>query len=106
MLMKRFTDCSRQIFLASSAIGVACVPWLWCAERWGWNQRPIHLTQTFVAVPVAFVAGALFLWFGRSSEEGRMWRPFAWVVVVASGLWLAFLAYVLWCVDFSWMNQN
>ncbi len=82
------------------------MPWLWYAERWGWNQRPIHLIQTFVAVPVAFVAGALFLWFGRAAEEGRGWRSFAWVVVVTSGLWLACLAYVLWCVDFSWMNQN
>jgi hypothetical protein len=25
---------------------------------------------------------------------------------VASGLWLAFLAYVLLFADFSWMNQN
>jgi hypothetical protein len=52
------------------------------------------------------VAGALFLWLGRSAEEGRAWRPFAWVVLVASGLWLALLAYVLLFVDFSWMNQK
>jgi len=62
-----------------------CVPWLWCAERLGWSQRPIHLMQTFLAVPVAFIA---------------------WVVVVASGLWLAFLAYVLFGADYSWMNQK
>ena len=100
------TKLCRRLMLGGVGLAFACAPWLWCAERWGWNQRPIHLAQTFVAVPVAFVAGALFLWFGRSSEEGRAWRPFAWVVVVASGLWLAFLAYVLWCADFSWMNQK
>jgi hypothetical protein len=70
------------------------------------NERLVHLVQTFVAMPVAFVAGALFLWFGRASEEGRGWRSFAWVVVVTSGLWLAFLAYVLLFADFSWMNQK
>lgn len=84
----------------------ACMPWLWCAERFGWSQRPIHLVQTFLAVPVALVAGALFLWSGRSAEEGRGWRPFAWVVVVASALWVAFLAYVLFGWDSSSLNQN
>jgi hypothetical protein len=94
------------IMLGAVGLGFACVPWLMWVERFGGNERLIHLLQTFVAMPVAFVAGALFLWFGRSSEDGRAWRPFAWVVVVASGLWLAFLAYVLWCADFSWMDQK
>jgi hypothetical protein len=38
--------------------------------------------------------------------DDRGWRPFAWVVVVASGLWLVFLAYVLFGADFSWMDQK
>ncbi len=99
------TDLSLNVMLGAVGLGLACVPWLMWVERFGGNQRWIHLLQTFVAMPVAFVAGALFLWFGRSAEDGRAWRPFAWVVVVTSGLWLAFLAYVLWCADFSWMNQ-
>lgn len=95
----------RRVMLGAASLVLACMPLVWLAERSGWSQRPIHLAQTFVAVPLAFLSGALFLGFGRSAEEGRAWRPLAWVIVVASGLWLAFLAYVLWFADFSWMDQ-
>ena len=100
------TKLCRRLMLGAVGLGFACVPWLMWVERFGGNERLVHLVQTFVAMPVAFVAGALFLWFGRASEEGRGWRSFAWVVVVTSGLWLAFLAYVLLFADFSWMNQK
>jgi hypothetical protein len=100
------TAFSRRAMLGACGLAIACMPWLWCAERLGWSQRPIHLLQTYLAIPVAFLAGVVFLWFGRSESEGRGWRPFAWVVVVASGLWVAFLDYVLWFADLSWMNQK
>jgi len=100
------TKLCRRLMLGGVGLVFVCVPWLWCAERLGWSQRPIHLMQTFLAVPVAFIAGTLFLWLGRSVTDDRGWRPFAWVVVVASGLWVAFLAYVLFGADFSWMDQR
>ena len=100
------TKLCRRLMLGAVGLVFVCMPWLWCAERLGWSQRPIHLLQTFLAVPVAFIAGALFLWLGRSAPADRGWRPFAWVVVVASGLWVAFLAYVLFGADFRWMDQR
>ena len=100
------TKVCRRIMLGAVGAGLACVPWLMVVERTGGDQRPVHLLQTFFAVPVAFFTGAVYLWSGRQTTEGAAWRPFAWVVVVASGLWLAFLAYVLFGADFSWMDQQ
>ena len=68
------TTFSRRAMLGSVGLVFVCMPWLWCAERLGWSQRPIHLLQTFLAIPVAFLAGVVFLWFGRSESEGRGWR--------------------------------
>jgi hypothetical protein len=100
------TKVCRRIMLGAVGVGLACVPWLMVVERTGGDQHPVHLLQTFLAVPVAFFTGVVYLWSGRKTTEGAAWRPFAWVIVVASGLWLAFLAYVLFGADFSWMDQQ
>jgi len=97
---------SRRAMLGASGLVIACMPWLWLAERFGWSQRPIHLVQTFLAVPIAGVESALFLWASRSEAGSRGLRAWAWVVFVTAFLWVAFVAYVLWFADFSWMNQR
>jgi hypothetical protein len=99
----------RKAFLLAVGVVIACIPWLWLAERYAWSQRPIHWVQTFLAVPAVWVASAGFLWFGRTepgARPARALRVFAWFVWFIATLWLAFLAYVLWFADFSWMNQR
>ena len=64
------TKLCRRVMLGALGLSFACVPWLWCAERWGWNQRPIHLTQTFVAVPVASIDTVSIL---RAMAWGLPW---------------------------------
>jgi cytochrome bd-type quinol oxidase subunit 2 len=96
----------RKAFLLAVGVVIACMPWLWLAERFGWSQRPIHWVQTFLAVPIAGVASVLFLWASRSEAGSRGLRAWAWVVFVTAFLWVAFVAYVLWFADFSWMNQR
>jgi hypothetical protein len=105
-MMRRAVDYYRWVFLAASSLVIACMPWLWLAERFGWSQRPIHLVQTFLAVPTVWLASAGFLWFGRVEPGSRGLRVFAWFAWFIATLWLAFLAYVLFFVDFSWMDQR
>jgi len=105
-MMRRVVDYYRWVFLAASGLVIACMPWLWLAERFGWSQRPIHWVQTFLAVPIAGVASALFLWASRGEPGSRGLRAWPSVVFVTAFLWVALLAYVLWFVDFSWMNQG
>ncbi len=104
--MSRLTDYSRKIFLGASAITVACMPLVILAEKFGWNQRPLHLAQSFIAVPVAWVSSGLYLWGRRGQPgEGAM-RALAWLVLVVTCMWVALLAYVLWFADYSWMDQK
>lgn len=96
----------RKAFLLAVAVVIACIPWLWLAERYAWSQRPIHFIQTFLAVPAVWLASAGFLWFGRAEPGSRSLRVFAWFAWFIATLWLAFLAYVLFGADFSWMDQR
>ena len=45
----------RAVFIGSSVVVLLCIPWVLSAEAFGWNQRPAHLLQSFVAIPVAFL---------------------------------------------------
>ncbi len=104
--MSRLTDAARRIFLGAAAVVVACMPLVILAEKLGWDQRPIHLAQSFIAVPVACLASGLYLWSRRGqSGEGAV-RALAWLVFVVTCMWVALLAYVLWFADYSWMNQK
>ena len=104
--MSRLTDAARRIFLGAAAVVVACMPLVILAEKLGWNQRPIHLAQSFIAVPVACLASGLYLW-GRRGQPGEgALRALAWLVFVVTLLWVALLAYVLWFADYSWMDQK
>jgi hypothetical protein len=104
--MSRLTDYSRRLFLAASAIVVACMPFVALAEELGWNQRPLHLLQSFVAVPVACVTSGLYLWSRRGQPgEGAM-RALSWFVFVSTLLWVVLLAYVLGFADFSVLDQK
>ena len=96
----------RKAFLLAVGVVIACIPWLWLAERYAWSQRPIHLIQTFLAVPTVWLASAGFLWFGRAEPGSRGLRVFAWFAWFIATLWVGFLAYVLFFVDFSWMDQR
>jgi hypothetical protein len=93
-----FTVFSARRFLRTSFIGAAavvllCMPWVLAAEAYGWNQRPAHLLQSFVAIPIAFLSSGIFLWL-PSPEGNPAWeRRLAWAVWVLSGLWVLMLAW-------------
>ncbi len=104
--MSRLTDAARRIFLGAAAVVVACMPLVILAEKLGWNQRPIHLAQSFIAVPVACLASGLYLWGRRGQPgEGAM-RALAWLVFVVSLLWVALLVFALCFADFSVLDQE
>ena len=84
----------RTTFITASVAVLACIPWVLAAEAYGWNQRPAHLLQSFLAIPVAFLSSGIFLCL-RSPEGAPAWeRRLAWAVCVLSGLWLALMAWV------------
>ena len=84
----------RTIFIGAAVVVLLCVPWVLAAEAFGWSQRPVHLLQSFVAVPVAFLSSVTFLCL-RAPEEVPKWeRRAAWAVCVLSGAWLAMLVWV------------
>jgi len=84
----------RTIFIAASVVVLFCMPWILAAEAYGWSQRPAHLLQSFLAIPVAFLSSGIFLCL-RSPEGAPAWeRRLAWAVCVLSGLWLALMAWV------------
>jgi len=104
--MSRLTACSRQTYLVASAVVVACMPLVTLAEKLGWNQRPLLLVQSFIAVPVACLASGLYLWSRRGqSGEGAM-RALSWFVFVSTLLWVVLLAYVLGFAAFSALDQQ
>lgn len=104
--MPKLESYARRIFLGAAAIVVACMPLVTLTEKLGWNQRPIHLTQSFIAVPIACLASGLYLWSRRGQPgEGAM-RALAWLVFVVTCMWVALLAYVLCFADYSWMDQK
>ena len=84
----------RTVFIGAAVVVVACIPWVLATEAFGWSQRPVHLLQSFIAIPAAFVSSVTFL-FLRAPEEAPKWeRRAAWAVCVLSGAWLAMLVWV------------
>lgn len=84
----------RTIFIAAAVVVLVCIPWVLTAEAYGWSQRPAHLLQSFIAIPIAFLSSGVFLRL-RSAEGAPAWeRRLAWVVCVLSGLWLLLMAWV------------
>ena len=89
----------RTVFIGAAVVVVACIPWVLATEAFGWSQRPVHLLQSFIAIPAAFVSSVTFL-FLRAPEEAPKWeRRAAWAVCVLSGAWLAMLLWV--CVTLA-----
>lgn len=85
----------RAVFIAAAVVVLICMPWVMVAEAYGWSQRPVHLLQSFIAIPVAFLSSGWFLWM-RSPDGAPAWeRRLAWAVCVLSGLWLALMAWVV-----------
>ncbi len=85
----------RAVFLGATGVVLLCMPWVLAAEAYGWNQRPAHLLQSFIAIPIAFLSSGMFLWL-RVPEDAPAWERWAaWAVWVLSGAWLAMLAWVL-----------
>ncbi len=104
--MAKYAEHARRVFLAAAAVVVACMPLVTLAEKLGWNQRPLHPAQSFVAVPIACVASGLYLWSRRGQPgEGAM-RALAWLVFVGTLLWVALLIFALGFADFSVMDQE
>ena len=85
----------RTVFIGAAVVVVACIPWVLATEAFGWSQRPVHLLQSFIAIPIAFLSSGMFLWL-RAPEGSPAWeRRVAWTVWALSGAWLAMLAWVL-----------
>ena len=85
----------RAVFISAAVVVLLCMPWVLVAEACGWSQRPAHLLQSFIAIPIAFLSSGMFLWL-RAPEGSPAWeRRLAWVVWVLSSAWLAMLAWVL-----------
>ena len=85
----------RTILIVAAVIVLLCIPWVLAAEAYGWNQRPAHLLQSFIAIPIAFLSSGMFLLL-RVPEDAPAWERWAaWAVWVLSGAWLAMLAWVL-----------
>ena len=45
----------RAFFIGAAVVVLLCMPWVLAAEAFGWNQRPAHLLQSFIAIPIAFL---------------------------------------------------
>ncbi len=100
--MNRIISASKRAFLVTGIYALACLPAVLLAERSGWSQRPLHLTQS-IAVLLCLVSSAGFLWSTRGLRIGAL-RWLASAAVLLCGLWLMFLAYVLVSFDLSGMG--
>lgn len=84
----------RLAFVLAASVVLVCMPWVLVSEFMGWYQRPVHILQSLVAVPVAFLSSGLFLCL-RSPENPPAWeRRAAWAVFILSGAWVAMLVLV------------
>ncbi len=84
---------AKWIFVVTGVYALACVPAILVAEKLRLPEWPLHTSQ-LLAVIVCFLAGALFLVTKRSPARGAL----GWLAIVACvlcGLWLAFIAFVL-----------
>lgn len=85
----------RHTFVLASSVVLVCMPWVLVAEALGWNQRPVHILQSFVTIPVAFLSSGLFLCL-RVPENSPVWeRRAAWVVLILTGAWIMMLGLAL-----------
>ena len=55
---------------------------------------------------IACLSSGWYLWSTRGMSGSRVVRIQVWLVFILAALTLAFLTYVLWFADFSWMNQQ
>ena len=84
----------RNVFIGAAVVVLLCMPWVLAAEAYDWNQRPVHLLQSLIAIPIAFLSSGMFLWL-RVPEDAPAWeRRGAWAVWILSGAWVAMLAWV------------
>lgn len=101
-VLNGITSIAHSLFMGAGTYALACAPAILIAERLGWSQSFFHITQ-LVATILCFPAAAFFLWQTRGLR--CTWaRGFAWGALGLSGLWLAFILYVLLSLDFSGME--
>ena len=96
---KRMTSIALALFMGAGIYALACAPAILLAERLGWSQSFFHATQ-FVATILCVTVAPFFLWITRGLRFNWA-RWFALIACVLSGLWLAFVIYVLMSLDFS-----
>jgi len=93
---------SLRLYLAAGVLALLCIPLILLAERHGASQAPIHVTQ-LIAVLVCMPSSATYLFATRG-------RPFGWqrslgvVAFTLTGLWLAFICFVILTFDLSAMD--
>ncbi len=97
------THSSRLLFLIAGAYAALCAPTILFVERLGWPQGPFHVTQLLAAM-LCFPASLVFLWRTRGAPFGAQ-RWLAVVAAVLTGLWIAFVIYVVLTLDFSAMDR-
>jgi hypothetical protein len=97
------TQSSKWLFLATGVYAALSAPAILVAERLAWPQAPFHVTQ-LLAVALCLPASLLFLWRSRGSAFGsQQWLAVA--AAILSGLWLSFVVFVLFTLDFSAMDR-
>ena len=85
----------RHTFILAASVVLVCMPCVLVSELMGWYQRSLHILQSFVAIPVAFLSSGVFLCL-RVPEDAPVWeRRTAWAVFILSGAWVAMLVIVL-----------
>ena len=93
---------SLRLYLVAGVLALMCIPLILLAERHGASQAPINVIQ-LIAVPVCMASSATYLFATRG-------RPFGWqrslgvVALTLTGLWLAFICFVILTFDLSAMD--
>lgn len=95
------TQVSKLLFLASGGYAVLCAPAVLVAEHMGWQESFLHASQ-FLAIVICVASALSFLWLSRARRSTASW--FAVAAVCLGGLWLAFLAYVVFFSGPVWTD--
>lgn len=88
---------SKAPFLVSGIYAVLCAPAIFLAEHYGGPQSFFHASQ-LLAVVICFLSSSAYLRRGRQPKQ-TSWLVLAAISALVSGLWLAFVVYVIASFD-------
>ena len=90
------------LFLTTGIYAAMCAPAILLAERFGFRESPIHVTQ-WLAAAACIPASSTYLWLSRARPTGPL-RLLAILALVSALAWVAFVIYVIKTLDFSAMD--